>query len=262
MAAKHITAQSSSEPPIASFGWWADKAVPLTQGVRHVTSEKPAAPAASRADAMELRTWCCEARDRADIGGDIRWDVILEQAALLDCGLRSRATPIAQAPAKASAGKADKPGEDEESTSAGSGSCSDGAIEPSSASESEADAAWALGRMPQCGPARRYGAAALLQVLTFMHTAGNLRERPKGLPTSKPEQVLRAAGAAMPPGLQLEEADSNACAEPMQCAMVAPPPGLPAPPAKPAAAPRAALAAAPWRRPKASKAASAEDASS
>jgi len=246
MASTTTTVQRSCQPPIASLGFWADKAVPLSCGVRQAARDKAQVPPAPMsASAVELQAQCCQARAHAEVGGDIRWDVIIEQAALLPCGLRMPAA----APSRAPAAKLGKLGEDDESTSAGSGSCSEGAAGPGSASDSESDAASQSGpAAPWGGTARRYSAAALLQTLSLLRLAGELGSRPPGLPKSAPEQVLRAARTAPAPGLQPDEAAASPCAKPQKSMLVGPPPGLPAPVAKPSATPRAAVAAAPWRR--------------
>jgi len=246
MASTTTTVQRSCQPPIASLGFWADKAVPLSCGVRQAARDKAQVPPAPMsASAVELQAQCCQARAHAEVGGDIRWDVIIEQAALLPCGLRMPAA----APTRAPAVKPGKLGEDGESTSAGSESCGEGAAGPGSASDGESDAASRPGApAPWGGTARRYSAAALLQTLSLLHLAGDLGSRPPGLPRSAPEQVFRAAHAATAPGLQPDEAAASPCASPRKGMPVGPPPGLPAPAAKPSATLRAAVAAAPWRR--------------
>lgn len=107
-------------PSIASYGFWASKDVPLSAGVRKVTL--PKSTYAPQIIDPQVKSMCHVAQERAEVGGDIRWEVILEQAAQMPCALRACNVAVTPEPIMK---KSSFDGEDCESTSGGSGSASE-----------------------------------------------------------------------------------------------------------------------------------------
>lgn len=88
------------DQPIASLGFWADASVPLSIGVDSwkTTTPKiqPRAPSAVQLlkslpfeQELEVRDRLATAKEIAGVGNNIRWDLIIEEAAKLPCGLRN-----------------------------------------------------------------------------------------------------------------------------------------------------------------------------
>lgn len=122
-------------PPIASFGFWANPSVPLSAGVgtplpaRQPPAPRPAQPAPAPllstlalSEELEVRDRLAEAKELAEVGGDIRWDLIIAEAAKLPCGLGGQALPSAAMEEKKLEKGSSDDDEDHRSTSAsGSG---------------------------------------------------------------------------------------------------------------------------------------------
>lgn len=205
------------EEGIASLGFWADKNIPVSTGARHMHLRRgpAAASAPGSAGLEEVHSLCMEAKLRADVGDDIRWGVILEEAAKMSCGLRG-VTPMK---AKQALGKDD----DTESTSASGGSGADTDVTESgdtSASGSEEDSVDLSQKRPRnhidsssgdgnCTAAVRtrvYSVAVLLQCWTLMqHTAsansGSVDTLPNETEVSlTPEPIVPHHGMSSPHG--------------------------------------------------------------
>mmetsp|Transcript_30124 Transcript_30124/g.48576 ORF Transcript_30124/g.48576 Transcript_30124/m.48576 type:complete len:277 (-) Transcript_30124:69-899(-) len=112
--------------PIASIGFWADCSVPLSAGVdTWKTSAPKQHPVASTVpllsslpfdQELEVRDRLASAKEVAGVGDDIRWDLIIEEAAKLRCGLP--VGPAAKLPAEKSKGYVVDDDADHRSTSA------------------------------------------------------------------------------------------------------------------------------------------------
>jgi len=88
-------------PPIASLGFWAQPEVPLSSGASslslssqktQLSSMKPAAvalPTMPLQKELQVRDRLAVAREMAGVGNDIRWDLIIEEASKMSCGLRA-----------------------------------------------------------------------------------------------------------------------------------------------------------------------------
>lgn len=89
-------------PPIASFGFWAHRSVPLSAGVTSLPNRQPPAVRSKQAQAapalpkmplqeeLEVRDNLALARELAQVGDNIRWDLIIGEAAKMPCALRGR----------------------------------------------------------------------------------------------------------------------------------------------------------------------------
>lgn len=88
-------------PPIASLGFWAHPEVPLSSGASsqslssqktQLTSMQPEAVALSTMPLqkeLQVRDRLAMAREMAGVGNDIRWDLIIEEASKMSCGLKA-----------------------------------------------------------------------------------------------------------------------------------------------------------------------------
>lgn len=87
--------------PIASLGFWACSDVPLSAGTgslqQKVSSEKQSAPDSLAValpslplhEELKVRERLAAAKELAEVGDNIRWDLIIEQAARMPCGLKA-----------------------------------------------------------------------------------------------------------------------------------------------------------------------------
>lgn len=137
-------------PPIASMGFWANSEVPLSAGARPMKlAEQQKAVAAHKlpfSQELKVRDNLSQAQQIAEVGDDIRWDLIIQEAAKMSCGLRA---PVA-------AKKVEADDDEIRSTSAsGSGSAeSDETEEASSLGDDESISRGSSGKTP---PWRRDG---------------------------------------------------------------------------------------------------------
>jgi len=88
-------------PPIASIGFWAQPEVPLSSGASslslssqkvQMTTMKPEAvalPTMPLQKELQVRDRLAVAREMAGVGNDIRWDLIIEEASKMSCGLKA-----------------------------------------------------------------------------------------------------------------------------------------------------------------------------
>jgi len=146
-------------PPIASLGFWARKDVPLSAGtdslVMKLRAERaaktPPQPAPAPAplleslpfgEELEVRDRLSTAKAIADVGNDIRWDLIIEEAAKIPCGLRAGPTTIL--PKKACHSDDD----DHRSTSASGSGGEEATGGESDETELEPDAPVSCGKLP------------------------------------------------------------------------------------------------------------------
>jgi hypothetical protein len=93
------TMQNMKNQPIAAQGFWADASVPLSAGVDTWKTKAPKVQACTPPKVpllaslpfdreLEVRDRLASAKEMAGVGDDIRWDLIIEEAAKLQCGLR------------------------------------------------------------------------------------------------------------------------------------------------------------------------------
>lgn len=87
--------------PIASLGFWAQPEVPVSSGASslslisqktQLTSMKPEAialPTMPLQKELQVRDRLAMAREMAGVGNDIRWDLIIEEASKMSCGLKT-----------------------------------------------------------------------------------------------------------------------------------------------------------------------------
>jgi len=92
-------------PPVASLGFWAQSEVPLSVGACSLnpgakTANLPqlasglplatvALPTTPLEEELKVRDRLAMAKEMAEVGDDIRWDVIIEEAARMSCGLKT-----------------------------------------------------------------------------------------------------------------------------------------------------------------------------
>lgn len=80
--------------PIASLGFWASSDVPLSAGASSLNlapkkSTSVALPSMPLDEELKVRDRLAMARELAEVGdGNIRWDLIIEEAARMSCGLK------------------------------------------------------------------------------------------------------------------------------------------------------------------------------
>jgi len=216
-------------PPIAAFGFWADRSVPLgNMPADHddiVTVRGNAAKARGRgaaltstavtpskaentkhdslADDKERRTICAAVKERAEVGDAIRWSVILEATAGIPCAFDFKA-------------KAEEKDKDDQCSTTASVEASD-----SVATSSEDEARTLMPRGVRAG--RVYPATLLLRVFQLCQGA---ERRPPGAAGLKavPRDLLGAqqgsepaaapSGLEAPPGLAAPTAAPSARAPP------------------------------------------------
>lgn len=96
--------------PIASFGFWAQNEIPLSMGTsaleRSSKTSEPASltdeatPSIALDEELKVRDRLAKAKEMAQVGDDIRWDLILEAASAMPCKLKvdSLASGLKKAP--------------------------------------------------------------------------------------------------------------------------------------------------------------------
>lgn len=96
--------------PIASLGFWAQSEVPLSMGIsalKHDAKNQESASLAAVAlpsipleEELKVRDRLAMAKEMAEVGDDIRWDVIIEEASRMPCAVNvnSHASGLKKAP--------------------------------------------------------------------------------------------------------------------------------------------------------------------
>jgi len=212
-------------PPIAAFGFWADRSVPLGNmpadhddivmvrgnaakargrgAVPTSTAVTPSKAEGAKHDALaddkERRTICAAVKERAEVGDAIRWSVILEATAGIPCAFDFKT-------------KAEEKDKDDECSTTASVEASD-----SAATSSEDEARTSMPRGVRAG--RVYPVSLLLRV--FQLCQEEKRQLPgstefRAVPRARVEPQMASSPTAAPSGL-------------------APPPGLAAPVTAPSA---------------------------